>query len=93
MNTVVSKPKEPKIITRVSNVENLLKSAKDLNTNSRKLRRLFEKNTYQKKTQLSVLKRYKRRLDSIEKADEERRRKASQRKIKLPPIKKFVGSF
>ena len=87
------KPKQPKIVTRVSNIENLQKSADDLNTTSRRIRRLFEKNTYQKRTQLSVLRRYKRRLDSIERAEEERKRKASKRKIQLPTIKKFAGSF
>lgn len=87
------KPKQPKIVTRVSNIENLQKSADDLNTTSRRIRRLFEKNTYQKRTQLSVLRRYKRRLDSIEAAEEERKRKASKKKIKLPTIKKFAGSF
>ena len=92
--TVVKvRPKQPKIVTRVSNIENLQKSLDDLNKNSRKLRRLFENNSYQKRTQLSVLRRYKRRLDSIEKAEEEKRRKASKRKIKLPSIKKFAGSF
>ena len=65
------KPKQPKVVTRVSNIENLQKSADDLNTTSRRIRRLFEKNTYQKRTQLSVLRRYKRRLDSIERADED----------------------
>ena len=87
------KPKQPKIVTRVSNIENLQKSADDLNTTSRRIRRLFEKNTYQKRTQLSVLRRYKRRLDSIERAEEERKRKASKKKIQLPTIKKFAGSF
>ena len=87
------KPKQPKIVTRVSNIENLQKSADDLNTTSRRIRRLFEKNTYQKRTQLSVLRRYKRRLDSIERAEEERKRKASKKKIPLPSIKKFAGSF
>lgn len=91
--TTVVQPKTPKVVVRVSNIENLLKSAKDLNVTSRKIRRTFEKNTYQKRTQLSVLKRYKRRLDSIEKQEEERRKKASKKKIKLPSIKKFAGSF
>lgn len=90
---VVAKPKQPKIVTRVSNIEHLQESADKLKTTSRKIRRLFEKNTYQKKTQLSVLKRYKRRLDSIDKEEEERRKKASKKKIKLPDIKKFAGSF
>lgn len=91
--TTVVQPKTPKVVVRVSNIENLLKSAKTLNVTSRKIRRTFEKNTYQKRTQLSVLKRYKRRLDSIEKQEEERRKKASKKKIKLPSIKKFAGSF
>ena len=86
-------PKQPKIVIKVSNLEHLQKSASDLNKTSRKIRRLFEKNTYQKRTQLSVLKRYKRRLDTIERLEEERRQKASKRKVKLPSIKKFVGSF
>ncbi len=90
---VKTKPKQPKIVTRVSNIENLQKSVDDLNTTSRRLRRLFERNSYQKRTQLPVLKRYKRQLDSIERAEEERARRASKKKIKLPTIKKFAGSF
>jgi murein DD-endopeptidase MepM/ murein hydrolase activator NlpD len=90
---VKAKPKQPKIVTRVSNIENLQKSVDDLNTTSRRLRRLFERNSYQKRTQLPVLKRYKRQLDSIERAEEERARRASKKKIKLPTIKKFAGSF
>lgn len=89
----VKASKKPKLVATTSNVAILLKSAADLNTSSRKLKRLFEKNTYQKKTQLTVLKRYKRRLDAIEREDEERRKRAAKRKVKLPSIKKFAGSF
>lgn len=90
---IAVKPKQPKLVPRVSNIETLQKSADKIKTSSNKLKRIFEKNSYQKKTQLSVLKRYKRRLDSIEREDEERRKKASKRKVKLPDIKKFAGSF
>jgi hypothetical protein len=90
---ILVKPKQPKLVPRVSNIETLQKSADKIKTSSNKLKRIFEKNSYQKKTQLSVLRRYKRRLDSIEREDEERRKKASKRKVKLPDIKKFAGSF
>lgn len=90
---IAVKPKQKKLVPRVSNIETLQKSADKIKTSSNKLKRIFEKNSYQKKTQLSVLKRYKRRLDSIEREDEERRKKASKRKVKLPDIKKFAGSF
>lgn len=90
---VIAKPKIPKLEPRISNIETLQNSADDLKKSSAKLKRLFEKNTYQKKTQLTVLRRYKRRLDAIEREEEERRRKASKRKVKLPDIKKFAGSF
>jgi murein DD-endopeptidase MepM/ murein hydrolase activator NlpD len=90
---IAVKPKQPKLVPRVSNIETLQKSSDKIKTSSNKLKRIFEKNSYQKKTQLSILRRYKRRLDSIEREDEERRKKASKRKVKLPDIKKFAGSF
>jgi hypothetical protein len=87
------KPKITRSSLRLSALEHLKDATEDTRKSSEKLKRLFERNTYQKKTQLTVLKRYKRRLDSIEKEDEERRKRRQQKKIKLPQIKKFVGSF
>lgn len=90
---VLVKPKITRTSLRLSALENLKESTEDLNKTSLKLKKLFERNTYQKKTQLSVLKRYKRRLDAIEREEEARRKRSSRKKIKLPAIKKFVGSF
>lgn len=83
----------PQVKPKTSKVNTILKTSKNVKKQSSKLRRVFEKGIYQKKTQLSVLKRYKRRLDAIEKEDELRRQRLSRKKVQLPDIKKFAGNF
>jgi hypothetical protein len=87
------KPKITRASFRLSALENLKEATEDTRKSSEKLKRLFERNTYQKKTQLTVLKRYKRRLDAIEREEEARRKRSSRKKLKLPELKKFAGSF
>lgn len=89
---VQSKPKrKPKI--NVTSISPILKSSEEIKKTSKKLRRTFERRTYLKATHLSVLDRYKKRLDSIERAQEEQRQRASRKKYKAPDIKKFAGKF
>lgn len=87
------KPKITRASFRLSALENLKEATEDTRKSSEKLKRIFERNTYQKKTQLTVLKRYKRRLDAIEREEESRRKRSARKKIKLPQLKKFAGSF
>jgi len=87
-----TKPK-PKIIARVSNVENLVKISSKIKLASVKLRKTFEKGSYQKRTQLSILRRYKRRLDSIYGENDKKLSKKQRVKIKPLEIKKYVGNL
>ena len=85
---------QPKIVARVSKVNNLVKVSTEARKTSTKLRKTFEKGIYQRKTQLSVLNRYKNRLDSIQKekdrAYQKKTKKTTKEKLKVP---KFKGSF
>lgn len=99
-NIVLNKPKvniapniTPNIAPKITKINNLVESADQIRKTSTKLRKVFEKGTYQKKTQLSILNRYKRRLDSIQKQNDKRFSQKKQVKIKLPEIKKFTGNF
>lgn len=85
--------KKPKVVAKVAKVSSILDASDKLRRNSLKLRKTFENGTYQKRTQLSVLKRYKRRLDSIELENERVSKRKSRKKINLPSIKKFSGNF
>jgi hypothetical protein len=93
---VQNKPKRilrrtPKI--NITSISPILKTSEDIKKTTKKLRRTFERRTYLKGTHLSVLNRYKKRLDSIERAQEEQRQRASRKKYKAPDIKKFAGKF
>jgi murein DD-endopeptidase MepM/ murein hydrolase activator NlpD len=90
--TVVSRPKV-NITPKITKIGNLAQSAEEIRKTSSRLRKTFEKGTYQKKTQLSVLNRYKKRLESIQKQNDKKFTKKQRVKIKLPEIKKFAGSF
>jgi hypothetical protein len=85
--------KKPQVVAKVSKISAILEVSDKAKKSSLKLRRTFEKGIYQKRTQLSVLKRYKRRLDLIELEDDRRTRLKSRKKIQLPNIKKFAGNF
>jgi hypothetical protein len=96
MEETILKSKEtktPKVTTKVTKVSSILDFSEKAKKSSIKLRKTFEKGIYQKRTQLSILDRYKKRLDQIEKEDERATKRKSKRKIKLPQIKKFAGNF
>lgn len=50
-------PKQPRIVAKVSKINNLVESSKQIERSSAKLRKIFETGAYQKRTQLSVLNR------------------------------------
>ena len=82
-----------KIVAKVSKINNLVEVSTQARKTSTSLRKTFEKGAYQRKTQLSVLNRYKKRLDSIQKEQDkkyERQIKKKPSKVKIP---KFAGSF
>jgi hypothetical protein len=88
-------PKQPRIVAKVSKINNLVESSKQIEKSSAKLRKIFETGAYQKKTQLSVLSRYKKRLDGINKESDKRLEKRRKQKGKsiVPKIKPFAGSL
>lgn len=88
-------PKQPRIVAKVSKINNLVESSKQIERSSAKLRKIFETGAYQKKTQLSVLSRYKKRLDGINKESDKRLEKRRNQKGKsiVPKIKPFAGSL
>ena len=89
---VVNKPKV-NITPKITKISSLAQSAEEIKKTSTKLRKTFENGSYQKKTQLTVLNRYKKRLDSIQKQNDKRFLKKQRVKIKLPEVRKFAGSF
>lgn len=90
--TLLNRPK-PKVTAHVTKINSLVESSDSIKKSSTKLRRVFERGTYQKKTQLTVLNRYKRRLDSIQKQNDKRFVQKKQVKMKLPDIKKYAGNL
>jgi murein DD-endopeptidase MepM/ murein hydrolase activator NlpD len=84
----------PKVEPKITKIDSLVLISRDTKKSSDKLRKIFEKGTYQKNTQLKILSRYKKKLDRIEKQEEDRRKKQkSKSKFTLPKIKQFKGSF
>jgi hypothetical protein len=90
--TLLNRPK-PQIVPKITKISGLVDSSNEIKKSSTKLRKVFEKGTYQKKTQLTTLDRYKKRLDAIQKQNDKRFSEKSKVKIKLPDIKKYAGSF
>lgn len=90
--TLLNRPK-PQIVPKITKISGLVDSSNEIKRSSTKLRKVFEKGTYQKKTQLTTLNRYKKRLDAIQKQNDKRFSEKSKVKIKLPDIKKYAGSF
>lgn len=90
--TLLNRPK-PKVTAHVTKINSLVESSDSIKKSSTKLRRVFERGTYQKKTQLTVLNRYKRRLDSIQNQNDKRFVQKKQVKMKLPDIKKYAGNL
>jgi len=84
---------KPKIVARVSKVNNLVSVSTEARKTSLALRKTFEKGVYQRKTQLSVLNRYKRRIDAINKEQDKKFEKKTREKPKKIQIPKFKGSF
>jgi len=71
----------PTIVAKTTKIKSLIAISADTKKTSKKLRTIFEKGVYQKKTQLSVLTRYKKRLDSIEKQEESKQKKTLRKKL------------
>ena len=84
---------KPRIVAKITKFNNLVEVSTEARKSSTKLRKVFEKGSYQKKTQLSVLNRYKKRLETIQKQNDRSFRKKQRVKVKLPDIKKYVGNF
>lgn len=92
-STLLNRPKTPNITPKITKISNLSIVSAQARKSSTKLVKVFEKGTYQKKTQLSVLNRYKKRLESIQKQNDRSFGRKRNVKVKLPDIKKYVGSF
>lgn len=90
--TLLNRPK-PQIVPKITKISGLVDSSNEIKRSSTKLRKVFEKGTYQRKIQLTTLDRYKKRLDAIQKQNDKRFSEKSKVKIKLPDIKKYAGSF
>ena len=90
--TLLNRPK-PQIVPKITKISGLVDSSNEIKKSSTKLRKVFEKGTYQRKIQLTTLDRYKKRLDAIQKQNDKRFSQKSKVKIKLPDIKKYAGSF
>ncbi len=92
--TLIPQTKEqPKIVAKITKINNLSKISAEAKKTSISLRKTFENGVYQRKTQLSVLNRYKKRLDTINKEQDQRiTKKAKTQKPKFE-IPKFKGSF
>lgn len=71
----------PTVVAKTTKIKALIDISVDTKKTSKKLRKIFEKGIYQKKTQLSVLNRYKKRLDSIEKQEETKRKRILGKKL------------
>jgi hypothetical protein len=89
---LLNRPK-PQIVPKITKISGLVDSSNEIKKSSTKLRKVFEKGTYQRKIQLTTLNRYKKRLDSIQKQNDKRFSQKSKVKIKLPDIKKYAGNF
>lgn len=85
----------PKVEPKITKIDTLSLISKDTKKTSDKLRKIFEKGTYQKKTQLTILNRYKKKLDRLEKQENDRRKKREKTRTKFqaPKVKQFKGSF
>lgn len=95
MNTelLLNKPKSPTVTARVYKFSSLVKVSTEAKKSSLKLRKIFESGVYQKKTRLTVLDRYKKRLDSINKQKEKRQYSRKSKSPSKVGIKKFAGTF
>jgi murein DD-endopeptidase MepM/ murein hydrolase activator NlpD len=92
-STLLNRPKTFNITPKITKINNLAIASGQARKSSSKLVKVFEKGTYQKKTQLSVLNRYKKRLESIQKQNDRSFGRKRKVKLKMPDIKKYVGNF
>ena len=93
---LITKPpvSTPKVEPKITKIDSLILISRDTKKSSDKLRKIFEKGTYQKNTQLKILNRYKKKLDRIEKQEEDKRKKQKAKpKFASPKVKQFKGSF
>jgi murein DD-endopeptidase MepM/ murein hydrolase activator NlpD len=86
IQTILNAPQEevksnPTVVAKTTKIKALIDISTETKKTSKKLRKLFEKDIYQKKTQLSVLKRYKKRIDSIDKQEESKQKKLTAKKL------------
>ena len=79
---LLNKPStKPVVVAKVTKISNLSSISTQARKSSTKLRKIFETNSYQKRTQLSVLNRYKKRLDVINKQNEKKLEKKNLKKV------------
>lgn len=92
--TLLEAPKkQTNIVTSTTKLTNLVEFSTKIKNNSVSLKKIFESGTYQRKTQLSVLNRYKKRIDAIEREQDKKSSKKSKNKKKKTELPKFKGSF
>jgi hypothetical protein len=91
---LLNRPKPtPTITPSITKISSLALVSEQTRKSSEKLKKIFETRTYQKKTQLTVLDRYKKKLDLINKQNEKKFLKKKKSSIKTPEVKKYVSSF
>lgn len=92
--TLLEAPKkQTNIVASTTKLTNLVEFSTKIKNNSVSLKKIFESGTYQRKTQLSVLNRYKKRIDVIEREQDKKSSKKSKTKKKKTELPKFKGSF
>lgn len=93
---LLNKPQaKPRVVARVSKLGNLVKASSQARKSTASLRKTFEKGLYSKRIQLSILNRYKRRLDAIQKEKDARYAKKLKKRPRKDELKvpKFKGKF
>ena len=90
--TLLAKPK-PRVIAKITKIHNLIEVSTEAKKTTIALRKTFEKGVYQRKTQLSVLSRYKKRIDTIQNDEDKKYQKQTKKKPKKTKLPKFAGSF
>jgi hypothetical protein len=92
--TLLNRPQtSPAIVPKISKIGSLVETSNKAKKSSTALRKVFEKGTYQKKIQASILKRQKKKLDILQKENDKKFFKRKPVKLKLPEIKKYAGNF
>jgi murein DD-endopeptidase MepM/ murein hydrolase activator NlpD len=84
VQTLLNAPVEetkPTIVAKTTKIKSLIDISVETKKTSKQLRKIFEKGIYQKKTQLSILTKYKKRLDATDKQEESKQKKLSRKKL------------